>query len=143
MVAYRPRTALSLVARGAACATRRADAHALALLEAEVLLDLAEVQPSLAASGRALELAETNGARCAARLGLAAGLRLVDRFDEAFAALAVAEREALAERLVEPLARIHHLRGNLFFPQGRIADCRREHEQALAWANRAATAELE
>jgi tetratricopeptide (TPR) repeat protein len=143
MAAYRPRTALALVARGTACAGSGGDAYALALLEAEVRLDLTEVEASLAASTRALELAATNAERCAARLGLAAGLRLVDRFDEAFGALAAAEREALAEQLVEPLARVHHLRGNLYFPQGRIADCRREHEQALRWANEAATAELE
>jgi tetratricopeptide (TPR) repeat protein len=112
------------------------------LLEAEVLLDVAQVQASIAASRRALEIADTNATRCAARLALAAGLRLVDRLDEAFAALEQAEREALADELVEPLARIHHLRGNLCFPQGRIDDCRAEHERALVWAEKAGTPEL-
>jgi len=140
--AYRPRAALALLARGQACAAARADAYALAVLEAEVLLDVAQVKESIAASGRALELADTSATRCAARLALAAGLRLVDRLDEAFAALELAERDALADELVEPLARIHHLRGNLYFPQARIDDCRAEHERALGWAEKAATPEL-
>jgi tetratricopeptide (TPR) repeat protein len=140
--AYRPQAALALVARGQACAAQRADGHELAALEAEVLLDLAEVPRAIDASGRALELADTDGQRCAARLWLASGLRLVDRLDEAFAALDHAQREASAADLTESLARIHHLRGNLYFPKGLIDECRAEHEASLAAAERAGTPEL-
>ena len=142
MLAYRPRAALALVRRGQGCATSRADGHELARLEAEVLLDLAEVPGSIEASGRALGLADTNRQRCTARLALAAGLRMVDSLDAAFAALQEAEREAMAEGLTEAVARIHHLRGNLYFPRGRIADCRSEHELAVLWAEKAGTPEL-
>jgi tetratricopeptide (TPR) repeat protein len=70
-------------------------------------------------------------------------MRIVDRFDEAFAALDAAEREARSADLPDELARLHHLRGNLFFPLGNIAGCREEHEQALDYAQRARSTELE
>ncbi|HEY8521338.1 MAG TPA: adenylate/guanylate cyclase domain-containing protein [Gammaproteobacteria bacterium] len=140
--AYRPQRALALTRRGLVCATDRGDRHALALLEAEILLDLAEVQGSLEAAARAVELSAKDHERCAAHLALASGLRLVDRLDEAFVALDTAEHAAAAAELVEERARIHHLRGNLYFPKGRIVECRAEHESALAWAEKAGTPEL-
>ncbi|HEX6999294.1 MAG TPA: adenylate/guanylate cyclase domain-containing protein [Gammaproteobacteria bacterium] len=140
--AYRPQRALALTRRGLGCAADRAVRHALTLLEAEILLDLAEVQGSLAASARAVGLSATDHERCAAYLALASGLRMVDRLDEAFAALDAAEHAAAAADLVAERARIHHLRGNLYFPQGRITECRAEHELALAWAEKAGTHEL-
>ena len=36
--------------------------------------------------------------------------------------------------MVAELARIHHLRGNIFFPLGNIDGCREEHERGLGFA---------
>ncbi|HEY3518507.1 MAG TPA: adenylate/guanylate cyclase domain-containing protein [Gammaproteobacteria bacterium] len=141
--AFKPHAALALVRRGVACAKTSADKHALAALEAEIQLDLAEVPGAIAAASRALEHAATARERCAARLSLASGMRVVDRLEDAFATLDAAERDAAADALTEELARIHHLRGNLYFPQGRFADCRAAHEHALTWAKKASSAELE
>src|SRR5690606_34591988 len=74
--AYRPQTALGFVRRGLACAAERADRHPLALLEAEILLELADVQGSLAAAARAVELSCTDRERSAAHLALASGMRM-------------------------------------------------------------------
>ena len=41
------------------------------------------------------------------------------------------------------LARIHHLRGNIFFPLGNIEGCKVEHEHGLAIARRLGSAEAE
>jgi tetratricopeptide (TPR) repeat protein len=70
-------------------------------------------------------------------------MRIVDRLDEAFAALDAAEQEAGSADLPDELARLHHLRGNLFFPLGNIAGCREAHEQALDYAQRASSTDLE
>ena len=77
---------------------------------------------------RALEAAVDDGERCRAWRGLAAGMRITDRFDEAFAALDAAEALATERDLAAELAHIHHLRGNLYFPLGRLEGCLREHE---------------
>ncbi|MCG8509937.1 MAG: AAA family ATPase [Rhodospirillales bacterium] len=79
----------------------------------------------------------------AMNFGLATAMRLIDRFDEAFAALDAAEHVAAAHGLNRDLSRIHHLRGNLFFPLGRIDGCRRQHERALQFARAAQSAEDE
>ena len=41
------------------------------------------------------------------------------------------------------LARLHFLRGNLYFPRGRIEDCLAEHQQSLELARRCGSPELE
>lgn len=141
--AFRPHAALVLVRRGLACANAPDDTRMLTALEAEIALDLGDAASATAAANRALELAATARERCGARLSLAGGMRLVDRLGEAFAPLAAAEEDAATEGLSEELARIHYLRGNLYFPLGRFAECRDSHEQALVWAKRAGSPELE
>jgi tetratricopeptide (TPR) repeat protein len=141
--AYHPHAALELVQRGLECAQAQADSHALSILEADIQLDLADASKAITAAQRALELAATGRERCAARLRLAAGMRVVDRLADAFVALEAAELDATGERAVEDVARIHYLRGNLYFPQGRLTECRASHEQALERAKEAGSVELE
>src|SRR3546814_3258113 len=91
----------------------------------------------------ALEVAPTPETRCRARLGLAAVKRLIDDLDGARADLDAAEAEAGQLGLWVECARAHDLRGNVLFPRGDIAGCKREHEAALVLAKRAGSAELE
>jgi class 3 adenylate cyclase/tetratricopeptide (TPR) repeat protein len=109
----------------------------------EVFHDTGSIDTSVAAYRKVLETDAGSGARCQAWLGIAAGMRILDRFDEAFAALENAEREAGAADLSEELSRIHHLRGNLYFPLGRDEECRGAHAKALEYARRARSPELE
>jgi tetratricopeptide (TPR) repeat protein len=44
---------------------------------------------------------------------------------------------------VSELARLHHLRGNIFFPLGNIEGCREEHERGLDYARRSRSPEAE
>ncbi len=132
-----------LAARGLELATERAERSALTCLRGELLRDLGDAEASIEAYREGLELAEDDVERCRARIGMAAGMRIVDRFDEAFAALDAAEQEAGSADLPDELARLHHLRGNLFFPLGNIAGCRKAHEQALDYAQRANSTDLE
>ncbi len=72
-----------------------------------------------------------------ARLALANALRILDRYDEALAALERAETVLAGHERPELLARIWTLRGNIHFPRGEIEACLMSHERALAWAHKA------
>ncbi|MBT1517424.1 tetratricopeptide repeat protein [Bradyrhizobium sp. SRL28] len=140
---YRAERALRLVERGGALARKRADVSALSLLRGEILRDLGSISESLAAFEQALAVADVDIQRCQAWLGLAAGLRVTDRFDEAFAMLDKAGTAAAINDLAPERARIHHLRGNLYFPLGRLVECLQEHQRALDCARTASLPEIE
>jgi class 3 adenylate cyclase/tetratricopeptide (TPR) repeat protein len=140
--AYRTEAALALVERGVALAHQRADVFALTCYRGEVLHDLGRIMESMNAYRDALEAADEDE-RCRAWRGLAAGMRITDCFDEALAALDAAEALATERDLPAELAHIHHLRGNLYFPLGRLGGCLREHELSRACARRANSPELE
>jgi class 3 adenylate cyclase/tetratricopeptide (TPR) repeat protein len=135
-------SALTLAERGFSIADDAAR-HALACRRGALLLDLGRTAESIDAFENALALAETDGQRCQAWIGLAGGLRVADRYDEALDALDRAEAVAADRQSDIDLAHIHYLRGNLCFPLGRIDDCRRAHELALDHARRAGSAEAE
>src|SRR4051794_40169265 len=141
--AYRTERALALAERGLTLARERADRFALACLRGELLHDLGSMEPCIEAYEGALATAEGGVERCQALLGLAAGLRIVDRHEEALRLLEQAEGLAVAHGLAPELARLHHLRGNLYFMLGDLAGCREQHERALEQARRAGSPELE
>ena len=141
--AYRPTRALKLIERGLALATERSDVYELACSRGRVLQDLGSIAESIEAYGRALDFAEDDGERCRAWLGQAGGMRITDQFDEAFEVLEQAETAARRHGLATELARVHYLRGGLYFPLGKIDGCLQEHELARRHAEEAGSAELE
>jgi class 3 adenylate cyclase len=141
--AYCSETALELAARGLELARERSERVALACLTGRLLLDLGRAAPAEAAFATALAEAGDDGERCRARLGLAAAMRLADRLEEAQAQLDAAEPAAARQGLADELSRLHHLRGNLLFPLGRVEECARAHGAALAFARTAGSPELE
>jgi hypothetical protein len=52
-------------------------------------------------------------------------------------------RSVAAHGLGAELARVHHVRGNLCFPLGRLQECLQEHELALDFAQKANAPELQ
>ena len=72
--------------------------------------------------------------RCRAETGIGACLRVLERHVDALAALDRAEAAATRAELRAPRAAIAYLRGNLYFPLGRLDECLRAHETALAAA---------
>ena len=141
--AYRTERALALAERGLALARERADRFTLACLRGELLHDLGSMEPCIEAYEGALAMAEGEVERCRALLGLATGLRIVDRHEEALRLLEQAEGLAVVHGLAPELARLHHLRGNLYFTLGDLAGCREQHERALDQARRVGSPELE
>ncbi|MFO1047414.1 MAG: adenylate/guanylate cyclase domain-containing protein [Geminicoccaceae bacterium] len=139
--AYHTEEAAQLAARGLELAVTPAERFAAACLVGRLQLDLGRAAAAREAFATALELAADDASRCEARLGLADAMRLSDQLDDALAQLAAAELEAVGRPA--DLAGIHHLRGNILFPLGRVDECVAEHVAALDHARRSGLPELE
>lgn len=85
----------------------------------------------------------TAGEAVELRTSIAECLRTTDRMDEAFTTLQLAEDVAHRFDLATYLARIHHQRGNLYFPTAKTEECLAEHQQALEYAQTAGSVEEE
>jgi class 3 adenylate cyclase/tetratricopeptide (TPR) repeat protein len=120
---YHYERARALTERGLALATATADGFALTCLQGEILHDLGAMAESRAAYDRALEAAADDRERASAWLGLAAVKRVTEDLDGAFVDLDRAQTAAERHGLIEARARIHFLRGNLYFPRGDIEGC--------------------
>jgi tetratricopeptide (TPR) repeat protein len=141
--AYRHERARQLLERGHALATAPQDRFALACRQGDVLRELSATNEAMTAYEQALEAAGRDAERCRARIGVAACMRMLDRYEEAFRLLDDAQTSAVDGALSLELARLHHLRGNLHFPLGQIDACETEHARALDHARRAGSIELE
>ena len=93
--------------------------------------------------GAALDLAPGDVERVPAWIGLASGMRMTDAYDDALEALDRAEAVAARQGLSLELSRIHHLRGNLYFPMGNLDGCLEQHGRALDFAREAGSPECE
>ena len=103
----------------------------------------ARMPAALSAYKAALAAAASETERCRALIGLAAVKRIIDDLDGAFADLDDAQRMATAAGLTAEQARIHYLRGNLYFPRGDMEGCLREHGRSLELSREAGAAEQE
>lgn len=135
--------ALALAERGLAIAVGPVDRYELTCLRGALLDGLGSTVDSIAAYRAALQLAFDDATHCRAAIGLASGLRISDELGEALEVLDTAQAAAIRIGSAADLARIHHLRGNIYFPQGRIESCREEHEAGLRHARETGSPEAE
>ena len=135
--------ARQLAERGLEIANDGETAYALTCLQGDILRALGDSKGSIAAFERALSCATDEAQRSKAWLGQAEGLRIVDRYDDAFVALDNAEAAAKAQQRTDHLTKIHFLRGNLYFPLGNIDGCLAQHQLALEYAGKAGSVENE
>lgn len=135
--------ARQLIERGLAIAGNGKDRFALGSAHGDVLRDIGETARSISAFEESLRSATHDLERCQAQIGLARGMRIADRLDEALAMLDAAETIATNQQRDIELAWIHHLRGNFYFPLGRVEGCAAEHARALEHARRGRSDELE
>lgn len=138
---FRYEEALRLAVQGQSLAAELAVGFALQCLEGDLLRDLSRARESSACFERALANAGTPQEKAQGWLGVAAGLRIVDEYDAALAALDRAQDDATTAHSLELLADIHHLRANLYFPLARLDDCLAEHHHARRYADRAGSRE--
>ena len=135
--------AKELAERGLEIVEDLATRYALTCLQGDILRALGNSEGSIEAFELALETAADDTQRAKAWIGQAEGMRIVDRFDEALAALDKAQAAATAQDWAEQLTHIHFLRGNLYFPLGNIDGCLEQHELALEFARTAGSVEDE
>ncbi|MEE9590530.1 MAG: adenylate/guanylate cyclase domain-containing protein, partial [Hyphomicrobiaceae bacterium] len=140
---YHYEHALNLIGRGSEIAQGGDTEFELLRLMGDLRLDLGQGDKAVEVFQTALETAQDEVQTCHAQIGLAAGLRLTDKLEEALSYLEQAEGSARANALDLELARLHHLRGNLYFPLGNIEGCREEHAKALEHAQKAGSPEWE
>ena len=131
---YRVEQALSLAQRGLDLPGEKATLASLASLSGELQQGLGRTEAAITAFRRAADAAPTGKPRLRALLGLAHGLSVMDRFEEAMATLDVAQRDSEEQNFPVEQSRIHTLRGNAHFPRGEIARCVAEHTEALRLA---------
>ncbi|SAK55696.1 adenylate/guanylate cyclase [Caballeronia hypogeia] len=141
--AHQTEAALRLAARGLDIARTPRERHALTCFQGELQRDLGDIAASIATYRAAVAGAPDDACLCAAQLGLAEGLRVSEGLDEALALLDAAQRNALRDDRANELAQLHHLRGNILFPLGRIDECKQEHERGLAYAKRLGSPEAQ
>ncbi|HEY3599066.1 MAG TPA: adenylate/guanylate cyclase domain-containing protein [Paraburkholderia sp.] len=141
--AYLADAALRLVERGLTIVQSARERHALTCLKGALQLDRGDIAASIGTYRLALDCAPDEPSRCRSQLGLAEGLRVNEGLSEALELLQAAEEIAQRHAMVAELAGLHHLRGNILFPLGRIDACRTEHEQGLAHARRLGMPEAE
>jgi tetratricopeptide (TPR) repeat protein len=137
---YRNDDALRLARRARELARDAATQYEAACLEGEVAQELGAIDVSIAAYEHASQTAVSGGERLRAWVGIAAGLRVRDRYAEALDYLERAEHVATR---AEDLALIHFHRGNIMVPLGRTGDCLRAHQLALEYAREARSPMLE
>jgi tetratricopeptide (TPR) repeat protein len=140
---YRYDVALEMVDRGIAIARIPEQTFALTCLRGDILHDLGAMTDAGEAYRAALAAAGDDAQRCRAWLGLAAVKRVTDDLDGAFADLDRAEAVASRLGLDAERARVHFLRGNLFFPRGNIQGVLDEHQKSLRLAQASGSVELE
>ena len=141
--AYRSDAALRSAERGLEIARSDVDRYALMCLKGDLLRDLGDIAGSIATYRLAIAASPDEMALCRAQLGLAEGLRVSEGLGEALNLLEAAQRTAERYDAGAELARLHHLRGNIFFPIGNIDGCRAEHERSLDWARRSNSPDAE
>jgi class 3 adenylate cyclase/tetratricopeptide (TPR) repeat protein len=131
---YRIDQALSLAQRGLALPGSDLVRTSLANLSGELLQGIGRTEEAIAAFRMAGDAAAPGQARLRSLQGLAQGLLVLDRFDDAAKLLDQAQIEAEASNLLREQSRIHTLRGNAYFPRGNIERCLAEHNEALRLA---------
>lgn len=135
--------ALAQAERGHALASEPDVRFALQMARVRSLLELGRAGEAIEACRVALAAAEKPAERAQALIEMAAGMRILDQLDDGLTALAQAEPFARAAAQPLELSRLHHLRGNLFFPLGRLEECLREHTLALECARQAGALEAQ
>ena len=129
----------SVLQRIDACPSDSAQVFEALCLRGDVRRERGDAAGSHAVFARAAGKAQVPERKARAQLGLAAALRLLDRFDEALACLADADAVIAATDHVTR-ASLEYLRGNLLFSIGDVAGCRSAHERALVHAREADSA---
>jgi predicted ATPase/class 3 adenylate cyclase len=104
---------------------------------------ISHARNGIAALANLPEAASHTETNIALRMALVSSFRMADCYDEALEELNHVEILATKHSRLADLARIHHLRGNIYFPLGRMDKCLAQHKASLRFAQKAASIEDE
>jgi len=135
--------AVDLLERGARLASTPQQRRELLAELGELLPDMGRALDAIAVYRELLELAQDDAQRCRAKIGIAAGLRAADQVEQALVLLDEAQQLTSGAGFGVELARLHYLRGSLFFPMGNVRGCLEQHTLALEHARAAGSIELQ
>jgi tetratricopeptide (TPR) repeat protein len=136
---FRIEHALELITRALAFAATERQRCDLFLLRGEFQRDHGQTAKSVQSFGEGLHLAQDDAQRLRAWLGIAGGLRTLDIYDRALAALDNAARLAVALGDRKSLMYVQSLRGHVYFPLGNMDACLGAHEEARRLATEVGT----
>lgn len=149
LAAWEFEAALALAQECAAHDSTRYSSFSLALLKAHAIAGMGRTLDARAAYDQALMLAGRPHEKIDAVIGLAAMLNILEQLDEEerlleeTLPLARAAADGSNSAAEAALAKLLYLKGNLYFPRGDFAECRRNHEQAVHHARAGASVETE
>ena len=140
--AYRYERALDLVRRGLLQAHDLPAEFELTCCHGELLHAMGLLDVAIEEFEHALTLPVAGSQRCRAWLGMAAAMRIQDRYTEALTVLDRAEHVADSAQ-TEELAQIYYYRGAILYTLARIDDCLRAHQRAFELAQKTTSPKLE
>ncbi|MBT5861095.1 MAG: AAA family ATPase, partial [Alphaproteobacteria bacterium] len=142
--AFRFEEALDLLGRAVELTDPGHDQFEMLCVSGDALLELTKGEDAIEMFRAALDGAETAAEKCRAWLGMVAGMRLIDAYDDALEVLDLAQAVADGDGgLGRELSAIHYFRGSIFFPMGNLDGCLEQHGKALDLAIASASPEDE
>ncbi|HKQ84981.1 MAG TPA: BREX system ATP-binding domain-containing protein [Steroidobacteraceae bacterium] len=132
--AHRVERALEVVRKAQGLAPTAAILHTATCLVGEMCLQVGRTHLALTAFRESLEAADTPLAQVESWIGVASALRIMDRYQEAIEALDTAESKLDGHASAQLKVRLWTLRGNLYFPLGRVEECLQAHARAHEFA---------
>ena len=143
LAAHQYEDALDLTAQCSANDSTRYSSFTLALLKAHATAGLGQMAQARLAYQHALMLAGRPQEKIDAVVGLAGALNILDELDEEERLLDETLPLARTISADASLARLLHLKGNIYFPRGNFSECRRHHEDAVRHARAGGAIETE
>ncbi len=139
---FRVDQALSLIDRALVLDCEPATSFELICLDGDLLAATGRSAEALDVFGEATAMARGDEAVVRAHFGHAQAARLASLHEAALQSLEVAEAAANRLDATGDIANIHYIRGNIYFPLGRIDDCLESCELAIGAARRAGSNRL-
>jgi transcriptional regulator with XRE-family HTH domain/tetratricopeptide (TPR) repeat protein len=141
--AHQYEDALDLCAQCAAADSTRYSSFALALLKAHATAGMGQMALARERYEHSLLLAGRPQEKIDAVIGLATALNVLDLLDEEERRINETLPLAQAINAEASLGKLMYLKGNIYFPRGNYAECRRNHEEAVRYARASGMAETE
>ena len=139
--AHRYERAVGLIERGLELNSSPETEFNLTCAYGDLLRNLGQADKSIAAFERTLKIAAGDEQICRGNIGMAEALRIKSQYRQGLQHLAAAEKAIGSTGSGHLRSRVHHLKGNFYFPLGEIGNCLGEQTKALHWGRESGSAE--